>query len=119
MKETARNELVECYFCYVNFVNALRESHGLKDLSPQHEALLAFIGQAWQDDKPLSVRKLMAVSTMASTATTHRWLKAIIAQGLVEHVLDPTDSRKRLLKPTKLANDFFSAKAKAIAKALR
>jgi DNA-binding MarR family transcriptional regulator len=119
MKETARNELVECYFCYVNFVNALRESHGLKDLSPQHEALLEFIGQSWQDDKPLSVLKLMAVCTMASTITIHRWLKALIAQGLVEHVLDPTDSRKRLLKPTKLANDFFSAKAKAIAKALK
>ena len=119
MKETARNELVERYFRYVILVNALRESHGLKDLSPQHESLLEFIGQAWQDDKPLSVRKLMAVSTMASSVTIHRWLKAIIAQGLVEHVLDPTDSRKRLLKPTKLANDFFSAKAKAIAKALK
>jgi DNA-binding MarR family transcriptional regulator len=56
---------------------------------------------------------------MASSVTIHRWLKALIAQGLVEHVLDPTDSRKRLLKPTKLANDFFSAKAKAIATALK
>ena len=119
MKEAARNELIEHYFRYVNIITVLRDSYGLKDLSPQHEALLEFIGQAWQDDKPLSVRKLMAISTMASTVTIHRWLKALIAQGLVEHVLDPTDSRKRLLKPSKLANDFFSAKAKAIAKALR
>ena len=119
MKEAARNELIEHYFRYVNIITVLRDSYGLKDFSPQHEALLEFIGQAWQDDKPLSVRKLMAVSTMASSVTIHRWLKAIIAQGLVEHVLDPTDSRKRLLKPTKLANDFFNAKAKAIAKALR
>ena len=119
MKQAAKNKLVAPYFRYVNIITSLRDSYGLKDLSPQHEALLEFIGQAWQDDKPLSVRKLMAVFTMTSTATTHRWLKAIIAQGLVEHVLDPTDSRKRLLKPTKLANDFFSAKAKAIAKALK
>ena len=119
MKEAARNELVERYFRYVNIITVLRDSYGLKDLSPQHEALLEFIGQAWQDNNPLSVRKLMAVSTMASSVTIHRWLKALIAQGLVEHVLDPTDSRKRLLKPTKLANDFFNAKAKAIAKALK
>jgi hypothetical protein len=66
MKKTARNELVERYFRYVIFVNTLRESHGLKDLSPQHEALLEFIGQAWEDDKPIAVRKLMAVSTMAT-----------------------------------------------------
>jgi DNA-binding MarR family transcriptional regulator len=119
MKEAARSELVERYFRYVTIITVLRDSYGLKDLSPQHEALLEFIGQACQDNNPLSVRKLMAVSTMASSVTIHRWLKALIAQGLVEHVLDPTDSRKRLLKPTKLANDFFSAKAKAIAKALR
>ena len=119
MKEAARNELIEHYFQYVNIITVLRDSYGLKDLSPQHEALLEFIGQAWQDNNPLSVRKLMAISTMASTVTIHRWLKALIAQGLVEHVLDPTDSRKRLLKPTKLANDFFNAKAKAIAKALK
>ncbi len=119
MKEAARNELVERYFRYVNIITVLRDSYGLKDLSPQHEALLDFIGQAWQNNKPLSVRKLMAISTMASTVTIHRWIKAIISQGLVEHVLDPTDSRKRLLKPTKLANDFFSAKAKAISKALK
>ena len=119
MKQAAKNKLVAPYFRYVNIITSLRDSYGLKDLSRQHEALLEFIGQAWQDDKPLSVRKLMAVFTMTSTATTHRWLKAIIAQGLVEHVLDLTDSRKRLLKPTKLANDFFSAKAKAIGKALK
>ena len=119
MKQAAKIELVAPYFRYVNIITSLRDSYGLKDLSPQHEALLEFIGQAWQDDKPLSVRKLMAVCTIASTITIHRWLKALIAQGLVEHVLDPTDSRKRLLKPTKLANDFFSAKAKAIAKALK
>ena len=118
MKASVKGELIEHYFRYVNIITVLRDSYGLKNLSPQHEALLEFIGQAWQDDKPLSVRKLMAVSTMASSVTIHRWLKALIAQGLVEHVLDPTDSRKRLLKPTKLANDFFSAKAKAIAKAL-
>ena len=69
MKEAARNELVAPYFRYVNLITVLRDSYGLKDLSPQHEALLEFIGQAWQDDKPLSVRNLMAVSTMASTAT--------------------------------------------------
>ena len=119
MKASVKGELIEHYFRYVNIITVLRDSYGLKDLSPQHEALLEFIGQAWQDDKPLSVRKLMAISTMASTVTIHRWLKALIAQGLVEHVLDPTDSRKRLLKPTKLANDFFSTKAKAIAKALK
>ena len=119
MKQAAKNKLVAPYFRYVNIITVLRDSYGLQDLSPQHEALLEFIGQAWQDDKPLSVRKLMAVSTMASSVTIHRWLKAIIAQGLVEHVLDPTDSRKRLLRPTRLANDFFSAKAKAVVKALK
>jgi DNA-binding MarR family transcriptional regulator len=119
MKQPAQKEIVERYFRHVGLVSALRDSHGIKGLSRQQEELLEFIGQAWQDDKPLSVRKLMAVSTMASTVTIHRWLKVIIAQGFVEHVLDPTDSRKRLLKPTKLANDYFSAKAKAITKALK
>jgi hypothetical protein len=72
MKEAARNELIEHYFRYVNIITVLRDSYGLKDLSPQHEALLEFIGQAWQDDKPLSVRKLMAISTMASTVVGSR-----------------------------------------------
>ena len=119
MKASVKGELIEHYFRYVKLISVLRETYGLHDFRPAHEALLEFIGQACQDNNPLSVRKLMAVSTMASSVTIHRWLKALIAQGLVEHVLDPTDSRKRLLKPTKLANDFFSAKAKAIAKALR
>ena len=119
MKASVKGELIEHYFRYVKLISVLRETYGLHDFRLAHEALLEFIGQAWQDDKPLSVRKLMAVCTIASSVTIHRWLKALIAQGLVEHVLDPTDSRKRLLKPTKLANDFFSAKAKAIAKALK
>ena len=119
MKQAAQKALVERYFRYVGLVSTLRDSHGIKGLSRQQEELLEFIGQAWHDEKPLSVRKLMSASTFASTVTIHRWLKVIIAQRLVEHVLDPTDSRKRLLKPTKLANDFFSAKAKAIAKALK
>jgi len=61
MKQAAKNKLVAPYFRYVNIITSLRDSYGLKDLSPQHEALLEFIVQAWQDDKPLSVRKLMAV----------------------------------------------------------
>ena len=119
MKETGKYELVGRYFRYVSLITVLRDTYGLKDLSPQHEALLEFIAQSWQDDKPLSVRKLMGVCTLASTVTIHRWLKALMAHGFVEHALDPTDSRKRLLKPTRLAIDFFKAKAKAITKALR
>ena len=66
MKQAAKNELVAPYFRYVNLITVLRDSYGLKDLSPQHEALLEFIGQAWEDDRPIAVRKLMAVSTMAT-----------------------------------------------------
>ena len=46
MKQAAKNELVAPYFRYVNLITVLRDSYGLKDLSPQHEALLEFIGQA-------------------------------------------------------------------------
>jgi len=119
MKEAAKNELVERYFRYVSLLTALRQSYGLQSLSPHQEALLVFIAQSWQDDKPLSVRKLMAVCTLASTVTIYRWLKALMAQGFVEPALDPSDSRRRLLKPTRLAIEFFKAKAKAITKALR
>jgi hypothetical protein len=94
MKQAAQKAFVERYFRYVGLVSALRDSHGIKGLSRQQEELLEFIGHAWHDDKPLSVRKLMSVSTFASTVTIHRWLKVIIAQGFVEHALDPTDSRR-------------------------
>jgi len=119
MKEAVKNELVERYFRYLSLITVVRDSYGLADLSPQQEALLEFIAQCWHDEKPLPVRKLMSISALASTVTIHRWLKVIIAQGFVEHALDPTDSRRRLLKPTKLAIDYFSAKAKAISKALK
>lgn len=119
MKEAVKNELVERYFQYLSLITVVRDSYGLADLSPQQEALLEFITQSWHDEKPLPVRKLMSISALASTVTIHRWLKVIIAQGFVEHALDPTDSRRRLLKPTKLAIDYFSAKVKAITKALK
>jgi len=105
MKEAIKNELVERYFRYLSLITVVRDSYGLADLSPQQEALLEFIAQCWHDEKPLSIRKLMSTSALASTATIHRWLKVIIAQGFDEHALDPTDSRRRLLKPTKLAID--------------
>jgi hypothetical protein len=72
MKASVKDELIEHYFRDVKLIGGMRETYGLHDLTPVHEALLEFIGQAWQDDKPLSVRKLMAVSTMASTVTIHR-----------------------------------------------
>ena len=78
MKQAAQKALVERCFRYVGLVSTLRDSHGIKGLSRQQEELLEFIGHAWHDEKPLSVRKLMSASTFGSTVTIHRWLKVLI-----------------------------------------
>ncbi|NCV89323.1 MAG: hypothetical protein EBX59_04870 [Betaproteobacteria bacterium] len=114
MSKAARNELIDLFFRFQHIVQSLRSLPGLQNLTPEHEALLNFIGVSWHAGQALSVRQAMRNEQFGSPATIHKRLQCLRQAGLIDLQTSEQDSRKRMIIPTAEAIGFFSGQAKAI-----
>ena len=60
------------------------------------------------NDPPIRVRNLIDLSDIASPATIHKSMKALISKGLVKLIADESDGRIKYLEPTSRAIKLFN-----------
>ncbi|NBT97728.1 MAG: hypothetical protein EBT59_00785 [Betaproteobacteria bacterium] len=89
MATKSNQNQVDLYFHYQSLLQKATTSQGLEELSPDHVALLVLIGQHWHEGEVVSFEE------------------------------SATDTRKRMITPTKRALAYFSAASKAMMQAVK
>lgn len=56
-----------------------------------------------QLDKPLHIQEIVMESDIASPATVHKSIDVLVRVKLIDVIIDQTDHRRRLVRPTALA----------------
>jgi len=118
-KGTVRKELVELYFRFRSLVAGLKDLPSVEVLTPDMEALLARIGEAAHQGKPMAVRKLLVREELGSPATIHKRIHLLRDAGFVDFQGVENDSRVKLVVPTEAALRFFSEHARLVKEAAK
>lgn len=98
----------DLYLRFLNLARAVRELPDFPALDPVEERLLNEFAAAWQQDRPLTVLQAMGLSKDVSSTTAHRRLKSLRGKGMIVLVPDEVDNRVKYVRPTVLAQDYFS-----------
>jgi len=110
-----RNDLVDLY---LRFRWLLKGLHDLPSadilLLPHTETLLAEIVQAWREEKPLPLHKLLDCEGLGHFNTIRRRIQHLEESGYVEFQGLESDSRVKLVVPTDRALQFFTEYARVI-----
>ncbi len=93
---------------FLNLARAVRELPDFPALDPVEERLLNQFAAVWHQDRPLTVLQAMGLSKDVSSTTAHRRLKSLRSKGMVVLVSDEIDNRVKYVRPTVLAQDYFS-----------
>jgi DNA-binding MarR family transcriptional regulator len=87
----------------------LDESAHLEGIDETARYLLNVIAVSYANGKALTVTQAMSLKSVASAATIHRKLDALIEVGLIEQRFEGKNRRTKYLVPTKLAEKHFSS----------
>ena len=98
----------DLYLRFLNLARAVRELPDFPALDPVEERLLNQFAAVWHQDRPLTVLQAMGLSKDVSSTTSHRRLKSLRSKGMVVLVSDEIDNRVKYVRPTVLAQDYFS-----------
>lgn len=99
-------------------LNGLRDLPAAELLATAHtESLLAEIAQAWQQGEPLPLHKLLEREGLGHFNTIRRRIQQLEEAGYVEFRSLESDSRVKLVVPTKQALRYFSEYAALIRRA--
>ncbi|MEN9768406.1 MAG: hypothetical protein RLZZ180_36 [Pseudomonadota bacterium] len=98
----------DLYLRFLNLARAVRELPDFPALDPVEERLLNQFAAVWHQDRPLTVLQAMGLSKDVSSTTAHRRLKSLRSKGMVVLVSDEIDNRVKYVRPTVLAQDYFS-----------
>lgn len=105
------------YLRFANLVNAVNKDAGI-DLDGVAMRLLEAITQAHAAGTPLKVTDALELG-VASSATLHKKIDALKAQGFVQ-IEHPEDTKRtKFLAPTEQALDHLDALGKALLKAAK
>lgn len=102
---------------YIEFLKARFEIDDELVIAADERELLEVIAVCAQQDKPLTVTALMAMTHLASPATLHRKMDNLIALNLVALHYDGKNRRTKYVKPTANALDYFAKAGAALEKA--
>ena len=81
--------------------------------------LLEAIAVAKAQGSPLTVTNAMELNTLASPATLHRKLDALLEAGLVEQEFEGKNRRTKYLVPTQSASKYFEQMGRALVTAIK
>lgn len=72
----------------------------LRSLDPLSIRLLDWIYTAQSSPEPLYVQTIITKSNVASPATLHKCLSALLREGLIQAEIDPVDTRRKVISVT-------------------
>jgi DNA-binding MarR family transcriptional regulator len=109
----------DVYFNFVELVKGINSSGSMVNIDPEAKLLLDEIAVHQNRNAPLTVSELMALSSIASPATIHRKLNALIDEDLVEVQFEGKNRRTKYLVVTSKANKYFTQLSGALNKAFK
>ena len=109
--------LSEIYFQYIESHSTLKHSNQYQTLDSMELELLNEIAITWKHGKPLLVNEAISLNEIGSRATLHARIKNLRKKGYVDFHTD-IDGRKKIIKPTTIAINYFSSIANLLATAV-
>lgn len=106
----------DIYLRFLQLSEALRGLPSLPSLDPLEERLLAFVAKAGHDEQRLSVRDMMAQSSLGAPATIHARLKSMREKGWIM-LTDTDDTRRKQIELTQAALLHFDKLSNCMLKA--
>ncbi len=105
-------------FRYHKLAEAVEALPAFRGLDPVQIEILMAIGVSRHNDQMLTVSNVLEMTHLASPATLHGRLKELRNRGFIE-IVPGQDNRYKFLKPSALANEYFTALDKCIRKSVQ
>lgn len=103
----------EIFMRFMELVSTLESASPLEELEPIEKKLLQIIALTNLRNERLSVKDLMHNSGVASPATTHKYIHAMVYKDWIE-LASTDDSRRKQVKLTSGAMRHFDKIGKAV-----
>ena len=97
------------YLRFVNLVQGLMVDKRLINIEPTTRQLLDEIALQHSSQTPMTVSRLMSLDHIASPATLHRKMQALIENGLIELSVDKENKRTKFVLLSKRGSRHFDA----------
>ena len=109
----------QLYLRFLNVLHALEDESDLPALDLECRRLLEEIAVREQNKKALTVTEAMALSSIASPATLHRKLDALLESGLIQHQFEGENRRTKYVVCTEKAMKYFERAGRAMQRSLK
>jgi DNA-binding MarR family transcriptional regulator len=107
------------YLRFLNILHALEDESDLPAMDLECRRLLEEIAVCQHGGKTLTVTEAMALSSIASPATLHRKLDALLQSGLIEHHFEGDNRRTKYVVCTDKAMKYFERAGRAMQRSLK
>jgi len=105
------------YLRFLNLLQAVREIPSFPALDPVEERLLNILASFWHAGTKITVLEAMNVSREISSTTVHRRLKTLRSKGLIDLLVDSSDSRIKYVVATDQTEKYFATLGQALVQA--
>lgn len=107
----------EAYLHFIEAIEVLKKLPHFPVLDSIESDLLNEISLRWKNGRSLLVNEAISIEKIGSRATLHARIKNLRQKGYVDFHND-IDGRKKILKPTFLAENYFSTLSELLAQAV-
>ena len=89
-------------------IDVVNNDTDLKSIDERSQRLLEWIVAHYSSERPMFVQTIVMKSEVASPATIHKGLSILEREGLISVVVDPEDTRRRIVSPTERARKLMA-----------
>ena len=107
------------YLNFIQLAQGISQLEKFPSMTHLSKVILDHVALNERQAKPLSVRQLITIDTIASPATIHKHLSYLRKSGYVGVVINKTDKRTKPLVLTPLGHQYIDALSKALQKSLK
>ncbi len=109
----------QMYLRFLNVLHALEKESELPALDLECRRLLEEIAVRQQDGQTMTVTEAMTLSAIASPATLHRKLHALLESGLIAHHFEGENRRTKYVVCTDKAMKYFERAGRAMQRSFK
>ena len=94
---------------FINVLNAVKEATpAWPELDAVEDRVFIQLTAVWHAGQDITVLEAANMLPELSESTAHKKLKSLRHKGVIEFTQSVTDGRSKLIKPTRLTNEYFS-----------
>ena len=109
----------QIYMRFLNVLHALESDSGLPSTDFECRRLLEEIAVRQFAEQPMTVTEVMALSHIASPATLHRKLDALLQSGMIEHHFEGENRRTKFVICSPKAMGHFERVGRAMQRTIK